>query len=132
MRKNSKTPSQASWQVLLALLALLSLFVGCSKPHNYAAIDTDANGYLCQKCGAKIYTSRKIFLDSKCPKCKQESLNEVVGFLCDADHHLTIRARAPGLHASSICEQCNAVLKDSLYLPHEKDLKTWGATKYTP
>jgi hypothetical protein len=125
--------SKSKVAILFAIVAAMFLLgQGCSRPEGLEAIDTDANGYVCQRCGAKFYTPRKVFLDSKCPKCGQDSLNEVVGFLCNSDHHLTLRARAPGLPAMSVCEHCKAVLKNALFLPREKDLKAWGAVPFTP
>jgi hypothetical protein len=119
----------ASRMLLGLILLLVVTGQGCKKPEGFEAIDTDANGYVCRNCGAKFCTSRKVFLESKCPKCQQDTLNEVVGFLCDKDKHLTIRERVPGLPARSVCERCNAVLNNAMYLPREKDLKAWGATK---
>jgi len=96
------------------------------------SIETDAHGYLCQHCGAKFYTSRKVFLESKCPKCQQETLVDVVGYRCGKDHHLTIRPRVSGPEGAAICEVCQMPLKNAMVSPREKDLIAWGATKTEP
>ena len=118
------------------VLTLLAAFVlggaGCKKDVADQAIETDANGYLCTNCGAKFYTSRNVFLESKCPKCHQYSLVEVVGYMCDKDHHITIRPRVSGPEGAAVCEICGAHLSDAMVLPHEKDLIAWGATKMEP
>jgi hypothetical protein len=113
---------------------LLSVFLlgvaSCSKDPGMAAIETDANGYLCLKCGAKMYTDRTVFLEN-CPKCKQDGLAEVVGYMCLKDHHLTLRPKVSGPEGAAVCEQCNAHLKSALVSPHLADLKKWGAIKTT-
>jgi predicted SprT family Zn-dependent metalloprotease len=114
--------------LLVGLMALL--FTGCSKDQGMDAIETDANGYFCQKCRAKMFTDRKVFLE-KCPKCKEDALVEVVGYRCANDQHLTLRPKVSGPEGAAVCEQCNAQLKHALVQPHKKDLETWGATKVT-
>jgi predicted SprT family Zn-dependent metalloprotease len=114
--------------LLVGLMALL--FTGCSKDQGMDAIETDANGYFCQKCRAKMFTDRKVFLE-KCPKCKADALVEVVGYRCANDQHLTLRPKVSGPEGAAVCEQCNAQLKHALVQPHKKDLETWGATKVT-
>ena len=52
----------------------------------------------------------------------------VVGYLCDKDHHLTIRASRND-PVGPVGEQGKALLNNSMYMPKEKDLKAWGATK---
>lgn len=90
------------------------------------AADSDANGYLCLKCGAKLYTDRTVFIGPQCPKCGEDTLREVVGYLCEKDRHLTIRAsRSSGAN----CELCKTSLKNAMFMPKEKDLKSWGAVK---
>lgn len=121
------------YRVLQCLLAgLLALvFTGCSRDAGGDAIETDANGYFCQKCRAKMFTDRKVFLE-KCPKCKEDALAEVLGYRCTNDQHLTLRPKVPGPEGAAVCEQCNAQLRHALVQPHKKDLETWGATKVTP
>jgi hypothetical protein len=113
--------------ILPVLVAVVALLIGgCSQRADMSTIETDAHGYLCQKCGAKFYTGRREFLESKCPKCQQETLVDVVGYMCQKDNHLTIRAKVA---SASECEVCGVLLKNSMVSPREKDLKAWGATK---
>jgi hypothetical protein len=112
------------------LAALVTLLIGgCSKPKEMAAIETDAHGYFCQHCGAKFYTARDVFLEAECPKCQQYTLVDVVGYLCPADNHLTLRPQVHGQGGGAICEVCKAQLKNAMVSPREKDLIAWGATK---
>jgi len=113
---------------LLCVVILLTGFVACKKDVGSEAIDTDANGYLCTKCGAKLYTDRTVFIGPKCPQCNQETLSEVVGYYCAKDNHLTIRA-SRGDSRGAVCEKCEARLANAMKVPREKDLKAWGATK---
>jgi transcription initiation factor IIE alpha subunit len=114
---------------LLLLLAVVTPLTGCKKDQAFEAVETDANGYLCLKCGAKLYTDRTVFIGPKCPKCGDESsLAETTGYYCEKDHHLTIRARRGDRHGA-VCEQCQAPLVNAMREPREKDLKAWGATK---
>ena len=113
--------------VLLATLAA-SMFLGCHRDVAQKASDSDANGYLCQKCEAKLYTHRAVFIGPQCPKCQQESLVEVVGYVCLKDKHVTIRARTNDRLGTPLCDQCKGSV-DGMCLPREKDLKAWGATK---
>jgi hypothetical protein len=111
-------------------VAALALgWVGCKKDIASEASDTDANGYLCLKCGAKLYTDRSVFIGPKCSKCQEDSLVEVVGYLCAKDQYLTIRARAGDPKGAAACEKCHVPLSNAMFLPREKDLKAWGATK---
>jgi DNA-directed RNA polymerase subunit RPC12/RpoP len=102
--------------------------VGCNKDAGLAALETDANGYVCLKCGGKFYTERTVFMGSKCPQCNQDTLTQAVGYYCEKDKHLTIRARA-GDRQGALCEKCQAPLVNAMKEPHEKDYKAWGATK---
>lgn len=118
------------FQSLLAGLMAL-LLTGCAKDPGAESIETDANGYFCQKCRAKMFTDRKVFLE-KCPKCKEDALVEVVGYHCTHDQHLTLRPKVSGPEGAAVCEQCGAQLKHALVQPHKQELETWGATKVTP
>lgn len=118
--------------VLMLLAAAAIIVAGCKKDAAESAIDTDANGYMCMKCSAKFYTSRKVFMEPKCPKCQQFAIEEVVGYVCEKDQHLTLRPRVSGPEGASVCEQCGAHLSNAMVRPHEKDLKAWGATKTAP
>ena len=112
----------------LGLTIASCVVTSCKKDAAFDALDTDANGYLCLKCGAKVYTDRKVFLGPKCPQCKQDTLTQAVGYYCEKDKHLTIRARE-GDRQGAICEKCQAPLINAMKAPQEKDLKAWGATK---
>jgi len=132
MQRTSGVAVRAKISTALVLGLLFTLVLagaGCKKETATEAIETDANGYLCTNCGAKFYTSRNEFLGSKCPKCGQYSLVEVVGYMCEKDHHITIRPRVSGPEGAAICEICGAHLTNAMVLPHEKDLIAWGATK---
>jgi phage FluMu protein Com len=127
------TRSGANFLPALMQLVLFGFLIGgCSKDSGMASIETDAHGYLCQQCGAKFYTGRKEFLESKCPKCQQYTLVDVVGYMCQKDNHLTIRPRVSGPEGAAICEVCQTHLKDAMVSPREKDLIAWGATKTGP
>ena len=127
------TRSVASFLPALLPLALVGFLIGgCSKDPNMEAIETDAHGYFCQGCRAKFYTDRNVFLESKCPKCQQETLVDVTGYMCGKDHHLTIRPRVLGPEGAAICEVCRMHLKDARVEPRKKDLLAWGATKTGP
>jgi transcription initiation factor IIE alpha subunit len=91
-------------------------------------MDSDANGYVCLKCGVKLYTARAVFIGPNCPKCQQDTLMDVVGYYCDQCKHLTIRARR-GDRQGAVCERCQQPLANAMRSPREKDLKAWGATK---
>jgi DNA-directed RNA polymerase subunit RPC12/RpoP len=113
---------------LLCLVTLALAASACKKDVALDAIETDANGYLCLKCGVKLYTDRSVFIGPKCPKCGEDTLMTVVGYYCDKDKHLTIRAQRGDPHGP-VCEQCQAPLANAMRSPREKDLKSWGATK---
>jgi DNA-directed RNA polymerase subunit RPC12/RpoP len=120
--------SAALVYLLSIVLPVVGLLMsGCRRDVAAEASDSDANGYVCQNCGAKFYTDRSVFLTAKCPKCQQDGLVEVVGYECPKDHHITIRARS-GDRGSPACEQCQG-RPGGMLLPREKQLKAWGATK---
>jgi hypothetical protein len=114
--------------LVVCLAAVLLSVTGCKKDTALEAMETDANGYLCLKCGVKLYTDRAVFIGPKCPKCQEDSLMDVVGYYCEKDHHLTIRARR-GDPQGAVCEQCQQPLANAMRSPREKDLKAWGAAK---
>jgi hypothetical protein len=120
--------------VLLApiLLVVLLAATGCKKDVAQEATSSDANGYLCLKCGVKLYTSRSVFIGPACPKCKADTLMEVVGYRCDKDQYVTLRAQRGDALGALVCEKCRADLRNSMFLPREKDLKAWGAAKAAP
>jgi len=114
--------------VVLCLAALALMATACKKDVAMEAIDSDANGYLCLKCGAKLYTARTVFIGPQCPKCQQQSLMDATGYYCEKDHHLTIRPSRQDPQPV-VCDVCKAPLVNAMRLPREKDLKAWGATK---
>jgi len=114
-----------------ACLFLILMAPGCKNDPAKDVVDSDANGYVCLKCGVKLYTDRSVFIGPQCPKCQQESLMDVVGYECPKDHHLTIRPRR-GDRLPLVCEQCRGPVTNGMRSPREKDLKAWGATKATP
>ena len=117
------------WVRLALWLAAISFTVmACKKDTAAEAMDSDANGYVCLKCGAKFYTDRSVFIGPKCPKCQEESLMNVVGYYCEKDQHLTIRP-GRGDRQGPVCEQCQTPLNNAMRSPREKDLLAWGATR---
>src|SRR3954466_7528099 len=114
---------------LLLLLAVACVMFGCKKDAAVEASDSDSNGYLCLKCGVKLYTARSTFIGPHCPKCNEDTLMDVVGYRCAKDGVLVIQPRQGGRPAAPACDKCQASLVNSMFLPREKDLKAWGATK---
>jgi ribosomal protein L37AE/L43A len=114
----------------LYFVFVLVAIVGPSCKQDVAsdASDSDANGYLCQKCAAKFYTDRSVFIGPKCSKCGEDRLVEVVGYRCAKDQFVIIRP-ARGDARSLACEKCQASLANAMFLPRAKDLQAWGATK---
>jgi hypothetical protein len=108
---------------LFALAAIL--LASCSKP-GWSVIDSDANGFVCQKCGTKFYTDRDVFAEF-CPNCKDGNLRQVVGYVCDKCQHLTL---STSTHGSITCEKCQATISGSK-LPTAKEFIAWGAVKKT-
>ena len=112
--------------ILLSTIGLI--ITGCKPSVAEDASDSDANGYYCLECSAKLYTDRTNFIGPKCPKCQKDSLMEVVGYVCEKDQHLTVRPRVGDRAGSPVCDKCRAPVS-AMRLPLEKDLKAWGATK---
>lgn len=108
----------------ITALLLPALLSGCGKSEINQALDSDANGYLCQACKAKFYTERELFADF-CPTCKNGDIRQTVGFVCSNDGHMTLAPRGPGFLA---CEQCGKSTS-ALRIPREKELQAWGAAK---
>lgn len=126
------TRGKRAWVCLLFLFALVALAgVGCKQDVASDASDSDANGYLCLKCGVKLYTDRSVFIGPKCSKCQEDTLVEVVGFRCEKDQFLTLRP-SRGDSRSVTCEKCQASLANAMFLPRAKDLQAWGATRSPP
>lgn len=119
------------WLLVACLAAVLLGATACKKDAALEAMESDANGYVCLKCGVKLYTDRSVFIGPKCPKCQEDSLMDVVGYYCEKCKHLTIRPRR-GDRQGAVCEQCGQPLANAMRSPREKDLKAWGATKFSP
>lgn len=115
-------------QVAFVCLGVLMGLTACKKDAGISALETDANGYVCLKCGAKFYTERTVFIGPRCPKCNEDTLMQAVGYYCDKDKHLTIRA-SEGDRQGAVCEKCQAHLMNAMKAPRESDYKAWGATK---
>lgn len=114
------------WRSIAAVAVLLLpvLLAGCGKSEVNQALDSDANGYLCQACKTKFYTERELFADF-CPNCQNGDIRQVVGFVCSHDGHVTLAPRGPGFRA---CEKCGKSTS-ALSIPREKELQTWGAAR---
>ena len=116
--------------MLASALAVIYLALGgCGKDPAQAAIESDAYGFECMKCQGKFYTDRKSPLGSKCPKCQQDYIEDVIGYWCEKDQRMTIRPKVSGPEGAAICEQCGAALKNAMISPKQNDLAAWGATK---
>jgi hypothetical protein len=126
--KTAGAPRRRTQAVACCCLVALLLVSGCGKDVAEQASDSDANGYLCLKCNARLYAERSVFLGPTCPKCSQPALTEVVSYLCPADNHLTIRSRSDD-RAGAACESCRKPV-NGMRLPRENELKSWGATKH--
>src|SRR5947209_4832782 len=96
--------------LLLWVAAAVLAATGCRNDVAAEASDSDANGYLCLKCGGKFYTERTVFLAQQCPKCRQDGLVEVVGYACPKDKHVTVRGRSNDRTGAVVCEQCQGPL----------------------
>jgi len=118
---------RAAWLSLSVCILLGVIGSACRKDVAADATDSDANGYLCLQCGAKLYTPRSVFIGPKCPKCQGNELVEVVGYLCPKDRHKTLRPRS-GSREPLECELCKGPV-GGMFLPRETDLKAWGAQK---
>lgn len=131
-RPSPRTGPKATWcRFVLGLAAVLLVVTACRKDAAFEAANPDANGWICLKCGVKLYTARTLFIGPKCPKCQQESLTDAIGYYCEKDHHLTIRPHE-GDRRPIVCEQCQTPLVNAIRLPREKELIAWGATKFPP
>lgn len=121
---------QKRWSVPPAILLLfltVAMLSGCKKNPAEEASDSDANGYVCNKCSVKLYFPRSDF-PVMCPKCKDGRLDEVVAFSCEKDQHLTLVDRVKMGGSGIACEKCGNYTR-IMRLPRAKDLQAWGATK---
>lgn len=109
--------------VVAGLLGLAILLSGCGRTDSVdAALDSDANGYLCMACQTKFYTDRKVF-PTKCPSCKKLNIEQAILFICQADKQVNIGPRSV---RSMPCQKCSNPAT-GLGIPRETDLKAWGA-----
>jgi len=122
------TRSFGTQAIVICVMGLILGQAGCKKDAGIDSLETDANGYLCLKCGAKYYTERTVFMGPKCPQCSETALSQTVGYYCEKDQHLTIRA-SEGDRQGAVCEKCQARLINAMRSPREADYKAWGATK---
>ncbi|HWQ90217.1 MAG TPA: hypothetical protein VN673_00995 [Clostridia bacterium] len=122
------TFSRRDWLSLLLFSGLSWAGGGCKKSAAEDASDSDANGYLCLQCNAKMFTDRSVFIGPKCPKCQKDGLIEVIGYYCEKDQHLTIRPRAGDRLGATVCDKCRGPVP-AMRLPRQKDLQAWGATE---
>ena len=111
---------------VLSAFVLFAVFAGCGKSEVDRALDSDANGYVCLKCMAKFYTERSVF-PTRCPECKKPNIEQVLGYVCEADKQVTLGPRGRGAVPCSKCAKPTSRLS----IPRELDFKTWGATKKT-
>lgn len=110
----------------LAGAALAALLAGCGDSAQKQVLETDANGFQCEACKAKFYTDADTFANH-CPQCKQPQVQQVVGFVCPVDQHVTVAPRSRG---SVRCEKCGKPVS-GLCIPKAKDLQAWGAARKT-
>ena len=119
-------PARRGFSFVAIVFALGVWVAGCGKGSDEAALDSDANGYLCLGCQTKFYTDRRVFANH-CPACQKPQIEMVVGFVCPADQHVSYGPRGRG---SMKCGQCGKSTS-GLSLPREAELKTWGAAHKT-
>lgn len=117
-------PLRKQVRLSIALLGLVLAVVGCQKSQVDRGLESDANGYQCGKCAAKFYTARETFAN-RCPECKRPEIEQVLGFTCPADQHVTVASRSRGARK---CEKCGGTTA-GMVIPGEKELKAWGATR---
>lgn len=106
----------------IALLTALVVLGACGPRSDEAALDSDANGFVCLDCQSKFYTDRTVF-PNHCPACQKPQVEMVVGFQCPADSQVTYGPRGRGFVA---CEKCGKVT-NALIIPRLAQLKEWGA-----
>lgn len=114
---------RAAGQTLI--FALMMVVAGCGKKE-WESLESESNGYVCKKCGFKFYTDHTVYAEV-CPKCKEMDIRPVVAYPCEKCKHLTI---SDSTHGHVPCENCQNIVAGSI-LPHEPDLKAWGAVKKT-
>jgi hypothetical protein len=119
-------PSQQE-RTLIGALCLLTCFwfaTGCGKSAVDKSLESDARGYFCPGCKTRFYTEYSVIADV-CPQCKSYDIQEVIGFVCSADSHVTLASRGSG---APLCEKCGQ-LSSTASLPRESQLKAWNAVR---
>ena len=107
-------------------LAVLLAAVGCGRQTDNAALDSDANGFVCLDCQARFYTDRQVFANH-CPTCHKTQVDMVVGFVCPSDGHVTYAPRGRG---SAECSKCGSRVSN-VAIPTKAELVAWGAVYRT-
>ena len=107
----------------VVLLAALALMGGCGK-HLKPSTAGEVRGYTCSTCKAKFYVEQAVLADF-CPQCQGAGIQQVIGYVCAADGHLTLNTR----HSKPIpCEECRAQTT-AIRPPTAAELEAWGAAK---
>lgn len=119
-------PDRVTWQCAIAVLLVALVGAGCGRKRDDAALDPDANGFICLDCDAKFYTDREIFANH-CPACQKARVELVVGFVCPVDNQVTYAPRGRGALACGTCGRASS----SLTIPGEAELIAWGAVHKT-
>jgi DNA-directed RNA polymerase subunit RPC12/RpoP len=121
---NYRSSKRLTGFLLWPCLLVVACLCGCGNREVKAALDSDANGYVCAKCSEKFYTDRSVFANV-CPKCKQADIVQVVGYYCEQDKHATLGPRGRG---GRRCEKCGQATTGQI-VPKESDYQAWGASK---
>jgi DNA-directed RNA polymerase subunit RPC12/RpoP len=112
----------------LGVVFLMLFSAGCKGDAGVdAALDSDANGYLCLACNAKFYTDRTVF-PTQCPDCKKPNIQQAVMFICADDQQVNL---GPKSVRSVPCQKCGKPAT-GLGIPRQTELKAWGAVYKSP
>jgi DNA-directed RNA polymerase subunit RPC12/RpoP len=106
------------------LLTSLAWLTGCGKPAKPAAAAAEVAGYLCSSCKGKFYVEQTV-VPEFCPQCKGTGLQQLLGYVCATDGHLTLNIRRS---KPLPCEQCG-MQTSSFRRPTTAELEAWGALK---
>src|SRR5262245_48652419 len=104
---------------MMAVLGFCWIETGCKKSTPEGADDSDANGYICTQCNAKLYTARSVFIGPKCPKCQQDALMSLAAYKCDKDKQVIMRPSRGDRLGTPTCDVCKADLSKTMFLPRE-------------
>lgn len=124
---NLKPHGAATFLALALAAAVLAIPLhGCRGDRQARdAIQSDAHGYICPKCGSKFYTESGVFA-AKCPDCGNLEIDEVWGHWCDDCGVLTLAPRKAG--ETIACGTCGKPTS-GIDMPDENELIEWGAKK---